>query len=315
MKWFKRFFIGLVGLYLIALGIDIFISKSLLKSNLFSGELNVWNDIYDENIDEDLVIYGSSRSYVHINPEILDKELSLNSYNLGFNAFKINFQKYRHNLFLKNHNPKNIIINLDINSLSNLPVYKPEQFLPMLLYNEELYSMIKTSLNSNYKLRYREIFFPLIRYRHYNNDGKNIIKELRFIYFNKKNKQFRIKGFEGINRKWEDENLEEQIVLISEDRKNDLFEMIRELKDKDINIILINSPEYISQIRSQKNRKEVLDLYKSIANKYNIPFVDYTNDSINFKKELFYNSDHLNAKGADVFTRKLAKDIKPYLKY
>ncbi|CAM3197068.1 hypothetical protein EMST110833_00350 [Empedobacter stercoris] len=45
MKWVKRFFIGLIGLYLIALGIDVFISRSLLKSNLFEGELEVWNDI------------------------------------------------------------------------------------------------------------------------------------------------------------------------------------------------------------------------------------------------------------------------------
>ncbi|MFV0148791.1 hypothetical protein OBK08_12595 [Empedobacter falsenii] len=97
-------------------------------------------------------------------------------------------------------------------------------------------------------------------------------------------------------------------------RKQDLFLIIEDLQKLNTSVILINSPEYIAQIESQINRNEVIKLYKSISEKYNIPFIDYSNDSMNYQKNLFYNSNHLNAKGADIFTKKLAEDIKPYIK-
>ncbi len=314
MKWLRRFFIAFIALYIGLLVLDIVLSKALLRTNLYAGEYEIWNDIYNKNIDEDLVYYGSSRTYVHINPKIMDDELGINSYNLGFNAYKIDFQKYRHDEFLKHYQPKNVIINLDINALTQVRAFKSEQFLPMLFFNKELYLKIKKSLGVDYKVKFREIFFPLIRYRHYNNNGKNIIDELKNIYAKKINKKIRIKGFQGINRQWKDEKLDKAEIKVSVDLKNDLIAMIEDLKNINANVILINTPEYVSQIKSQTNRKEIINLYQSIANQYQIPFIDYSNDSISYNQKLFYNTNHLNAKGADIFTKQLAQDIKPYLK-
>jgi hypothetical protein len=38
-------------------------------------------------------------------------------------------------------------------------------------------------------------------------------------------------------------------------------------------------------------------------------FLDYSSDTICNNKKLFYNSQHLNSKGSEIFTKKLAKDL------
>ena len=49
---------------------DLVISKELKKSNSYTfGEYSIWNDIYDGKINADIVIYGSSRAWVHFDPE------------------------------------------------------------------------------------------------------------------------------------------------------------------------------------------------------------------------------------------------------
>lgn len=285
MKWFRRIILGSIGLYLIALGLDIFISRSFLKSNLFEGELNTWDEIYNGNETYDLVIYGSSRSYVHINPIILDENLNINSYNFGFNGQNISLQKVRHDEFLKKkHLPNNVIINLDIISLLDSDIYNPEQFIPLLFYNYNFYELVKNDL----KLNLLDVYIPLIRYRLFKYKNVDMFTELYRIYFYSNYSSYsRNKGYKGQNYKYTDSKLINEKIEISENRKEELIAIINDFNKSGINIILINSPEYISQINSQNNRNEIIDLYKSIANKYDIPFIDYSNDSINHKKELF----------------------------
>lgn len=312
MRVLKRILIGSIIVYVVALLLDVFISKSFLKSNLFEGELNTWCDIYNKKINEDLIIYGSSRSYVHINPTILDKKLALNSYNLGFNGQKIELIKFRHKELLNNEiYPKNVLINLDINLLSNTNIFYPEQFIPLLLYKKEVYDLIKNQID----LTYLDVYIPLVRYRKFKYKEINMFHELYKVYFYSNYKHYsRKKGYRGMNYTWKDTKVNKEKILINKTHKKELEEIILDLKNHKSNIILINSPEYYLQIESQENRDYIINIYKSIALKNRIPFLDYSNDSLNFKKEYFYNTNHLNSKGADIFTRKLANDIKPYLK-
>lgn len=313
MNYYKKIVLGFIGLYIFGVAIDIFISKTFLKSNLFYGEYNVWNDILNKNVDDDLIIYGSSRSFVHINPEILDEELNVNSYNLGLNGHKIKFQKYRHDLALSNNlKPKNVIINLDINALIDVEPYSARQFLPMLFFNKYLYDLLDDSLD----ISKWDLFIPLIRYREFDMKPSEFFMEMYKVYMYSNYDQYkRKKGFIGNESDWEPGVSKCENIKLSVNRIQDLIDIIEDLKKINANIILINSPEYITQIESEINRQEIIDLYTKISDKYNIPFIDYSNDSINYQKDLFYNTDHLNAKGANIFTKKLVEDIKPHIKY
>ena len=55
---------------------------------------------------------------------------------------------------------------------------------------------------------------------------------------------------------------------------------------------------------------DLIRLFKSISNRHKIRFFDYSNDSICLDSTCFYNALHLNQKGAERFTLKLALDLK-----
>ena len=61
------------------------------------------------------------------------------------------------------------------------------------------------------------------------------------------------------------------------------------------------------------NRSEIIHICDSLAKKYDIIFLDYSNSEFTMQKELFYNATHLNKKGSELFSKKLALDIKPFL--
>ena len=71
-----------------------------------------------------------------------------------------------------------------------------------------------------------------------------------------------------------------------------------------LSIIFVNAPEYIEGQIFTKNRGEVLSLYTNYSHKYNIPFYDYSTDAISYQKKYFYNTNHLNKTGAELFTTK-----------
>jgi len=90
-------------------------------------------------------------------------------------------------------------------------------------------------------------------------------------------------------------------------------EYLHECRNKGIKVILVYTPEYIEGQKFVKNREEMFKLFINLSLKYNIPFWDYSNDAISFQKKYFYNSSHMNKKGAELFTNKLTNALKEYI--
>ena len=57
------------------------------------------------------------------------------------------------------------------------------------------------------------------------------------------------------------------------------------------------------------NEKKMYEMYDTIAQRFNIPILDYNDISMCYDTTYFYNGTHLNKLGAEVFTTKLAHDI------
>ena len=73
------------------------------------------------------------------------------------------------------------------------------------------------------------------------------------------------------------------------------------------------APEHITGQDFVKNRSEIIQIFEDAARTYTIPFLDYSNDSMNQHKKYFYNASHLNKKGAELFSRQLTQDLKPLI--
>jgi hypothetical protein len=311
-KFINQFIIFCVPALLAAYAFDVFVSTHLKESNSFAKkEYPVWNAIRDSKVNADIVIYGSSRAWVHIDPTMISDSLTVSCYNLGINGHNFWLQYLRHQLLLeKNTKPKLIIHSLDAFTLQkNEDLYNAEQFLPYMLWNTQ----IKEATISYNGFPLVDYEIPLIRYY----GRQKAINTAFELYTNpQKNIVQRIKGYQGQNRQWNSDFEKAKSKMKGYNVKIDppsllLFEnYLKECKSKNIQIILVYTPEYIEGQQFVKNRDSIITLYHKFSKKYKIPFYDYSNDTMSYQKKYFYNSLHLNKNGAELFTHKLIDTLK-----
>ena len=91
-------------------------------------------------------------------------------------------------------------------------------------------------------------------------------------------------------------------------------ELIKRCKKKNIKLVFTIAPEFYKGQDYMLNRDEVINRYKTTLQKYNLPLLDYSEDTISYQQKYFYNTTHMNNKGADVFSEELGKDINKILK-
>jgi hypothetical protein len=86
---------------------------------------------------------------------------------------------------------------------------------------------------------------------------------------------------------------------------------VRELQADGVRVLLYQVPEYLEGFEIS-NYDEVDAVYRGLAAKYHVPFLNYNTDlrsSINYDKKYFWNFDHLNKAGSVIFSQKFAKDL------
>lgn len=296
---------------IIAYPLDSIISHFLSQSNTPPGEYEVWNDIYNTEANCDVAIYGSSRAWVHINPKILSDSLGVKVYNFGIDGHNFWLQYLRHLELLKyNEKPKTIILSVDVGSLQKRKdLYQLYQFLPYMLWN----SNIKEYTNSYIGYNKFDYYVPLIRYFGKTNSLKLILKN---ILNGQSNKRYRQNGFLGMDREWNADldkakKKRKSYKIDTDSNSIVLFEkFIKDCKANNIELILVYTPEYIDGQNFVANRNDIIQIYRDFSEKYSIEFYDYSNDSLCLNKKYFYNASHLNSSGAEIFSKKLANDLK-----
>lgn len=311
-KFLIRFILFCLPLAAISYSTDVFVSKELKKSNTYDdGEYSTWNDVYDGKINSDIVIYGSSRAWEHIDPTMITDSLHTTAYNLGINGHTFWLQYLRHKVLLEhNKQPKLIIHSLDIFTLNKGgDLFNADQFLPYMLFNNE---MKNTILDYN-GYQYLDFFVPLIRYY-----GKTVALKHAFSLLRhpSENPVIRVKGYQGQPFEWNSDFDKVRKKMDSFEAKYDtasiiLFDQyLAECKSKNIKVVFVYTPEYIEGQKFIKNKEALMAVYNRFSKKYDIPFYDYTNDSISLQRKYFYNVLHLNKEGAELFTSKLIQRLK-----
>mgnify|MGYP003304114556 CR=1 FL=1 len=95
-----------------AYGLDMFMSWRLRtnENRIYAA----WNQVYNSDLDYDLVVNGSSRAWTQYSPLILDSILSINTFNLGMDGSAVNRQIIKYEKFSSIHNtPTCIVQNID----------------------------------------------------------------------------------------------------------------------------------------------------------------------------------------------------------
>lgn len=277
-----------------------------------------WNDLYNSKINADLLIMGSSRAEFHISPKILDSLLSLGSYNLGLSAWHFDMQYARFRMYLQhNSKPKFIVHNVDIYGFSKRTnVADSPQFLPYI--KDTILQNVMHNHKGEFDIYQQNI--PLFKYK---NQQKMAFEGfLGFMGFsNLYDTTLKYKGYYGNNFVWNKdfENFKKRYPNGAKYRFDK--EVIRQFdeylsfcKKENIKVILVYAPEYFEVQPYYKNKSDLISLCRESVRKYDCQFLDYSKNSLCYSQNYFYNSQHLNKEGAELFSLDLGKKIKPLLK-
>lgn len=291
-------------LYVLACGLDFFISSQFKK--IEASPFANWNDIYDDNINADILVIGSSRAYVQFNPHVIDSTLRLNSYNLGMDGRAVESQMIKYHIYRREQQTKPRLILFEIyqGTLDVSNGYQRIQFVP---YLTDLHLWRKTHRLEDFT--WADAVIPCWRYRNYLNEIKEIIKGTSF-YCKPENQAY--KGFCDYDKVWDGSMLERIDTIIYSRNKsaiNEVSEFLEECRQEQIPVVFVIAPYYIGATRKIGNLDGWYELVSSITEPYNVPILDYTYDSLSYDTTYFYNASHLNRQGAALFSKKLAKDL------
>lgn len=282
MKPFVRFlFVSIFLFVIIAFVSDVLITAALSKFHKRS-------KISLEQLDYDVVYFGSSRAIHHFHTPILNESLESSHFNMGWAAVNPREIYAAVSIYLKkNRKPRTIIIQLDneqndttIDALAKQDVLRVFPCYKSLDY-----------LDENLKFEHK---FPLLTFVKNRDLGWREWLKMAF----KNDAPIRDYGYVGLGIK---NNFRSSAVVDTAQVmvKNRWIEMaINECKNYSINVVLLTTPYF--RIAKSENFNALKF--------YSVPYYNFS-DSLNSR--IFYtDNSHLNALGADSFTRLMLKVVK-----
>lgn len=307
----KRFLIKtiitIVALCATAFGLDILITNNLKHSD--ARMFSTYNAIYSDTLQCNAVVMGSSRGQVQYNVHILDSITGLNSYNISvdgrcIDAEVVIYNAYRHHA----PKPKVIIQNIDWGTLQMSNGYEREQYLPYL-DKDDLFE--QTCENEGFS--WADRWLPLVRYAGY----RNIIFEGLGLPAKVARPENIYKGYIAVDAPWDGSAFQNIDTLGFECNPQAvaIFEKyLTQCQKEGIHVVMVYAPFYIGATHKMGSAVDsMFALYQHFADRYGCDILNYIYDSISYDTLNFYNASHMNRRGAEQFSIKLANDLKELL--
>ena len=313
MKRFLRLFAvwSLIGV-LFASVLDVMITSGLRRIPV--RKYVVWNDIYQKNLDADLLVIGSSRAWCGYSTYVLDSLLQCDSYNLGLDGHPLDFQLLRYYTYRRyNGKPSVVLVNTDFLSTLNTSAqnqYEREQFFP---YIDD--RVLINSVARDKHIGFAERFIPLYRYFGYREDMENGLAS----FFGKTDfpDSGMHKGYRGNDYGWSRGDLlgrDSTIVMpVNYNLADTLASFTRRTLQEGIRLVFVKSPVYRPLIGHFSNVSESDSIFAEISHRFDVPLLDNYASPVSSDSTNFYNPSHLNTKGSELFTRMLCADLETIL--
>ena len=275
----KKFFIKMAVLLLILAVGDFLIGKGMdyVYENVMSGGQRRNNFIANE-MDADILVFGSSRAIHHYNAQLIQDSLGLSCYNCGQDGNGIMLDYGRLLLVKKRYTPKCVIVDVTpgydlLKSTDGIdlgwlrPYYDNEGIKAMFadIDGKEKYKMLSSAY------RYNSFFLTRLA-----------------SYLSGKVEEDKTKGFMPIDSRPGDSKL---IDLAAGSR-----------------LYFVISPVWYDM---KTRREEEIKPLKAICQQKGIPLVDFTNHPKYLRNDsLFNDGTHLNSLGADIFSRDIVQILR-----
>lgn len=302
-------FFGLAGL--LAIGLHLLIGAGLKRVK--TGDGGAFNRAMTGRVNAQVIIGGSSRAFRGYDPRIIGAMTGKTAFNLARNASHTDVQLAVLQAYLRhNAKPELVVENLDVHSFALTPrdeIFAPFQYVPYLS-ERPLYQALLQINPRVWKWKYIPLYGYVV-------EDVNLgwLSGLRGLTgLNPREDDF--DGFCPMNKAWNsDFDLFKAMhpdgvgFDVSSNGVRVLEELIQTCQSKDIGIVLVYSPQYCKMLDMVTNRAEIFAKFREIADRYHVPFWDYSESEFSKNRDLFYNSQHLNAIGAEAFTRDVGKRL------
>lgn len=315
----KKFLVQIISFFVVAY-VLLYVCDAIVSSGLRNNMSNVyksWNEVYKGEVNADLIINGSSIAEVQISPKVVDSILHVNSFNLGMSGYSFLMQQAKYNVYLEHNKSPKIIIQIvgDGTLVKKEGLFQKTQFLPYL--KDSIIENITKKYEGFTELDYQ---VPLFKY---SDNFRTVLKGLGSFCGYEPLESDRYKGFSSNDFKWDDK-FEEFVKKYPNGLKYTASQEIEDLFQKYIKtqselgtvVFIVFPPTYYKVEKYMLSRAEFVHNYDMIAKKYNnVYFLNYSSNSqFSNKKDLFYNTNHMNSYGANFFTEYLCKDIESILR-
>ncbi|QEM09643.1 hypothetical protein [Mucilaginibacter rubeus] len=297
----NKFFIRLLLMIVAFVAVDQIAGACLYYffTHQASGEYAVANHVV-YNLNEDVLVLGSSRASHHYNSSLIKDSLKLSCFNGGRDGEGLLYSTAIFELALQRHIPKVVILDVTSDVLSEkedeksrlsilLPYLKQSDVVGNMIEKKGKLELLKSSLQT-----YRYNGQVVSIFQHYFLSSGNAVM-----------------GFDPLTNKMDASKVSTHTSLkpysdsISADNVEALNLLISECKRKKIQLFVFVSPRYNDDTQQNSYLK-----MKSICNNNKVIFHDFTND-VYFKNPEYYSDRaHLNSRGADLYTDTVAAFVK-----
>lgn len=305
-RFIKRvffFFIVILGVAVVA---DAIISSGLRKTE--RGHFYTMNALMCQKMDADIVMLGNSRAACSYHPFYLDSVLTVNSRNLGVSGQPFGVSWLRWQLYHRNNRPpKLLIINIDYRELDILTNgFEREQYYP---YMRD--TLVRPYLDL-YGFSWLDKHVPMYRYRgDYKLMGIGLMEALH-LHHDTKGDYY--KGYSIDEENWNGQKLAsvlrqgrvtgtynpQAVALVSD--------VIRQAQADGTAVLFVYAPMF-SVLKENLEESEPMKAYQELSEQYGIPVLDFSRMDFCSDTLYFKDANHINRKGAAVFSRALAHAI------
>lgn len=299
----KKYLLHILLFFVIVAAVDVSVGAfgRYLQGHAKGGSTRQLDDLVMKD-RHDVLILGSSRAHHHYDAPFLRDTLGVDVYNAGFDGNGVVLADGVLEMVLNRYKPQLVLF--DVEPDFDVNVYEKDNHHTRYIKNLKPYYReggVSEIIKDVSMDEWRKVQSGLIRYN---------TEILGMAVDNLIDRGMDRRGFQSLSGKME----KDPEPKAPKKEELDPFKLayVEKLivlcQSNDVPLVLVGSPKY------GKTDSEALRPVKDIANKYEVPFLDYYADpSFMAHKEWFKEPMHLNSEGARVFSKLIAQDISELL--
>ncbi len=308
---FTKLVVFPLGFLCLALALDAVLMSGLRRYG--AGTLGVCNRMVAGQIHAQILVLGNSRAENSFDPRILHEVSGMKTFNLAWPGSGLELQLALLKTYLRhNREPQYLIQEVNVRSLQDEPKELFETGSLLRLISEPDLFQTLAGIDPTY-VRHR--YLPLSGLNDTRSVGLAVLGVL-----GKHRREELCEGFLPLCHEWsmELELFKRQHpdgISYGTDGtgRKTLSALLDLCRQKGIEVILVCTPEYHERQALVRNRVAVLEIIASLATQRQVQFWDYSSDPICRTTNWFWNSIHLNDRGATEFSKAFAMRLGEYM--